>query len=35
MAEEEGIEVAIMNGKPSDNLAKYLNREKFIGTVIS
>jgi len=34
MAEEEGIEVAIMNGKPLDNLAKYLNGEKFSGTII-
>lgn len=35
MAQEEGIEVAIMNGKPIDNLVKYLNGEKFAGTVIS
>jgi len=35
MAEEEGIEVAIMNGKPINNLANYLNGEKFLGTVIS
>ena len=35
MAEEEGMEVIIMNGKPIDNLAKCLNREKFLGTVIS
>ncbi|MFZ3015651.1 MAG: UMP kinase [Minisyncoccia bacterium] len=34
MAEEEGIEVIIMNGKPIDNLAKCLNGEKFLGTVI-
>lgn len=34
-AEEEGISVAIMNGKPIDNLAKYLNGEKFLGTIIS
>lgn len=34
MAEKEGIEVVIMNGKPIDNLAKYLNGEKFLGTVI-
>jgi len=34
MAEEEGIEVAIMNGKPIDNLANYLNGEKFSGTII-
>ena len=35
MAEESGIEVIIMNGKPIDNLAKYLNGEKFSGTIIS
>ena len=35
MAEEAGIEVVIMNGKPIDNLAKYLNGGKFSGTVIS
>ncbi|MEI8174605.1 MAG: UMP kinase [bacterium] len=35
MAQEEGMQVAIMNGKPIDNLAKYLNGEKFIGTIIS
>ncbi len=35
MAEEEGMEVVIMNGKPIDNLANYLNGEKFLGTVIS
>ncbi|MDP2789011.1 MAG: UMP kinase [bacterium] len=35
MAEREGIEVVIMNGKPIDNLAKYLNGEKFSGTIIS
>jgi len=35
LAQEEGIEVVIMNGKPIDNLAKYLNGEKFLGTVIS
>jgi uridylate kinase len=34
-AEEAGIEVAIMNGKPIDNLVKYLNGEKFLGTIIS
>lgn len=34
MAEKEGMEVIIMNGKPIDNLAKYLNGEKFLGTVI-
>ena len=35
IAEAEGIEVIIMNGNPIDNLAKYLNKEKFLGTVIS
>ena len=35
MAEDAGIEVMIMNGKPIDNLAKYLNGEKFSGTIIS
>jgi len=35
MAEKESIEVIIMNGKPIDNLAKCLNGEKFLGTVIS
>ncbi|PIZ86039.1 UMP kinase [Candidatus Nomurabacteria bacterium CG_4_9_14_0_2_um_filter_32_10] len=34
IAEEEGMEVIIMNGKPIDNLAKYLNGEEFKGTVI-
>ena len=34
MAEAEKIEVVIMNGKPIDNLAHYLNGEKFLGTVI-
>jgi uridylate kinase len=34
IAEEGGIEVIIMNGKPIDNLAKCLNGEKFLGTVI-
>lgn len=34
-ADEGGIQVAIMNGKPIDNLAKYLNGEKFLGTIIS
>ena len=33
-AEEARIEVIIMNGKPVDNLAKCLNGEKFLGTVI-
>ena len=35
MAEEEGLEVIIMNGKPIENLANYLNGEKFLGTLIS
>ncbi len=35
VAQEEGITVAIMNGKPIDNLANYLNGEKFQGTIIS
>lgn len=34
MAEEEKIEVAILNGKNISNLAKYLNGENFIGTKI-
>jgi uridylate kinase len=34
IAEKEGIEVIIMNGKPIDNLAKCLNKEEFLGTVI-
>lgn len=34
-AEEEGIEVIIMNGKPIDNLANYLDGKKFLGTVIN
>lgn len=33
-AEETGLEVVIMNGKMIDNLAKYLNGEKFLGTII-
>ncbi len=35
MAEENGISVMIINGKPIGNLAKYLNGEKFMGTIIS
>ncbi|MFA6585841.1 MAG: UMP kinase [Candidatus Paceibacterota bacterium] len=35
VAEEEGVEVAIMNGKPINNLKDYLNGEKFLGTIIS
>ena len=34
IAEKEGIQVIIMNGKPIDNLAKCLNGEKFFGTII-
>lgn len=34
LAEKEGIEVIIMNGKPIDNLANYLSEEKFLGTII-
>jgi uridylate kinase len=35
LAEENGIEVVIMNGKPITNLENYLKGEKFAGTVIS
>jgi uridylate kinase len=35
MAEEEGIEVIIMNGKPIENLRKCLEGEEFKGTTIS
>ena len=35
VAEQENIEVIIMNGKPIGNLAKYLDGEKFLGTIIS
>ena len=35
MAEKEKMEVIIMNGKPIDNLANYLDGENFLGTVIS
>jgi len=34
LAEKEGMEVIIMNGKPIENFAKCLNGEKFLGTVI-
>ncbi|MFA6273854.1 MAG: UMP kinase [Candidatus Paceibacterota bacterium] len=34
IAEKEGMEVIIMNGKPVKNLEKYLNGEKFLGTII-
>jgi len=33
-AEKLGLEVAILNGKKLKNLEKYLNGEKFIGTII-
>ncbi len=35
MAEEEGTEVVIMNGKPIANLANYLSEKEFKGTIIS
>lgn len=34
-AEELGLEVAIMNGKPLDNLENYLAGKPFVGTLIS
>jgi len=34
VAEENGISAMIMNGKPLENLAKCLNNEKFVGTII-
>ena len=34
-AQKEGMEVVVMNGKPIDNLAKYLNGKKFLGTIIN
>ncbi len=34
-AAKEGIEVAIMNGKKMANFKKYLEGEKFVGTLIS
>lgn len=34
-AKELGIQVIIMNGKPAENLASYLNGERFEGTIIS
>ncbi|HNW71505.1 MAG TPA: UMP kinase [Candidatus Paceibacterota bacterium] len=34
MAEREGIEVTIMNGKPISNLESYINGEDFQGTII-
>ncbi len=35
MAEELGLEVAVMNGRNLDNLAAYLEGKTFVGTVIS
>ncbi len=35
MAEEDEMEVIIMNGKPIENLANYLNGKEFLGTKIS
>src|SRR3989338_5737845 len=34
LAEREGMEVVIMNGKPIENLEKCLNGESFLGTII-
>ncbi|EKE18663.1 MAG: hypothetical protein ACD_9C00266G0002 [uncultured bacterium] len=34
MAAKEGIEVAILNGKKINNFKKYLDGEKFVGTII-
>lgn len=34
IAEEDGIQVVIMNGKPIENLENCLNGDKFLGTVI-
>jgi uridylate kinase len=34
VAQEEGVEVAIMNGKKLENLENYLEGQKFTGTVI-
>ncbi|MFA6300829.1 MAG: UMP kinase [Candidatus Paceibacterota bacterium] len=34
IAEEEGMTVVMLNGKPVDNLAKYLKGENFLGTII-
>lgn len=33
-AEELGVKVAVMSGHDFDNIRKYFNREKFLGTVI-
>lgn len=35
MADKEGMQVMIINGKPIDNFAKCLNNESFAGTLIS
>jgi uridylate kinase len=35
IAEEENLEVVVMNGEPIDNMAKYLHNESFPGTIIS
>ncbi len=35
IAEKEDMEVVIMNGKPIDNLARYLKGDKFKGTLIT
>jgi len=35
LAEKEKISVIIMNGKPIENLAKFLDGEEFMGTTIS
>lgn len=34
LAEEQGMEVAILHGGDLDNVARYIARKKFIGTVI-
>ncbi len=34
LAQEAGIEVVIMNGKPLDNLTNYLSGKPFVGTLI-
>ena len=34
LAEESGIAVVVMNGKKLDNLEKYLNGDKHVGTII-
>jgi uridylate kinase len=35
MAEELGLEVAVMNGKNLENLSNYFDEREFVGTVIS